>query len=73
MTNLDKHEAKHHDNHHEVPKIIISKNRYSILSLFLIEESPLHRAGGWLTATKGNFKESATENKPPFGKGEKVV
>ncbi|EJW90741.1 hypothetical protein EVA_21152 [gut metagenome] len=28
-------------------------------------KSELHRARGQLTAAKGNFKESATENRPP--------
>jgi len=29
-------------------------------------KSGLHRARGQLTAAKGNFKESATEKKPPL-------
>lgn len=36
-------------------------------------KSGLRRAKGQLTAAKGNLKESATENRPPSGKGEKVV
>jgi len=39
--------------------------------------SGLHRAGWWLTATRGNPRDSATESKPPgasaLGKGETVV
>ena len=39
--------------------------------------SGLHRAGWWLTATRGDPRDSATENRPPGtsapGKGETVV
>ncbi len=42
-------------------------------------KSELHRAGCWLTASGGDPKDSATENKPPLvslaeprGKGETV-
>src|SRR6186997_3223070 len=41
--------------------------------------SGLHRAGWWLTATRGDPRDSATENRPPRrppgrrGKGETVV
>lgn len=40
-------------------------------------KSELHRAGELLTATRGDPRESGTENKPPMGgnttgKGEKV-
>ncbi|GAA3236299.1 hypothetical protein GCM10020256_54850 [Streptomyces thermocoprophilus] len=39
--------------------------------------SGLHRAGWWLTATRGDPRDSATESKPPgasaLGKGETVV
>ncbi len=32
-------------------------------------KSELHRAGCWLTASRGDSKESATENKPPASQG----
>jgi len=37
-------------------------------------KSELRRAGCWVTPSKGDFKESATEIKPPVltGKGETV-
>ena len=41
----------------------------------LKEESPgTMEERCWLTASKGDFRESATESKPPFfrGKGERV-
>src|SRR3954453_11516730 len=41
-------------------------------------KSGLHRAGWWVTPTRGNPRDSATENRPPSGpgpggKGETVV
>ena len=48
--------------------------RWSLAAQAARGKSGLHRAGCWLTASRGDPKESATENKPPRkgGKGETV-
>ena len=54
-------------------KVILPDN-WTVAIKFLIEESPGSiKTQCQLTTGEGDFRDSATENKPPYqGKGEKV-